>query len=225
MIGNSLLAHVGLSTFINALSLVVPVAFLHHLLDWLNISPLATVLRGEPVTTIKYHIFYCIHAWLAIELVFYSYFLYTRARLQHPSAYIQMTTAERNQLFKRCLAEIGDLDAFLSGWFHKEVSERQSSTQHQPQTPEQPCRLQDLYRDNMREWLAWAFYGLTLEQVQQDVTINCQLDNMLNQVERRNSHRFLPGYNSSVSCLRLNIEPFSAKHRPLLFYMASSLSL
>ncbi|KAI8055855.1 Alpha/Beta hydrolase protein [Syncephalis plumigaleata] len=213
MIGDSRLAHLGLSTSISALSLVVPVAFLHHLLDWLNISPLATVLCGEPMTTVKYHIFYCIHAWLAIELVFYGYFLYVRARLQRPSAYIQLTTAERDQLFKRCLAEIGDLDVFLSGWFHKEFNEQQQAT-------EEPCRLQDLYRDNIREWLAWAFYGLTLEQVQHDATINRQLDNMLNQVEQHKSHRFLPGYNSSVSCLRLNVEPFSAKHRPLLFYVA-----
>ncbi|RKP25741.1 Alpha/Beta hydrolase protein [Syncephalis pseudoplumigaleata] len=42
---------------------------------------------------------------------------------------------------------------------------------------------------------------------------------MLHQVEQLKSHRFRPGYNSAVSCLRLNVEPFSAKHRPLAFYM------
>ncbi|RKP09794.1 Alpha/Beta hydrolase protein [Thamnocephalis sphaerospora] len=44
---------------------------------------------------------------------------------------------------------------------------------------------------------------------------------MLDRVFEIKQHRFPPGYNARVRSLRLNVEPFSVKHRPFMFYLVS----
>jgi pimeloyl-ACP methyl ester carboxylesterase len=212
MIGDSLGARVALNTTISSLSSILPLAVIHHVLDWWQASPLGALRMDASARTI----FYAIHIWFAIELLFYGYFLYTRKRLQRISNYIPLSDKECVKLFERSLAEIGDLGEFLSGWFrvHQTPHVRSGITR------DLSCRLEDIYVDNIREWLAWAFYGKTLEQVAKDEVATARLTWMIERVSQVKQHVFPAGYNPNVRALRLNVEPFSAKHRPFILYVA-----
>ncbi|KAI9597304.1 hypothetical protein BDF19DRAFT_421221 [Syncephalis fuscata] len=207
MIGNSLVAQVALATGITLLTAVAPIAFIHHLLHLFHESPL---LPAHALDT-PFSFYSLLHYWLGVELLFYVYFVTTYRRLQRGSRYVQLTDHERSALFYRCCSECGPLEKFFPGWFKR--------AEHVPRAiRHEPIILDEIYRENAREWLAWGFFGGTLEDAQARARTWKQLNWMLDYIEENFHHQFPKGYNTDLTTLRLNLDPVKAVHRPCFFY-------
>ncbi|RCI05517.1 hypothetical protein CU098_013428 [Rhizopus stolonifer] len=113
---------------------------------------------------------------------------------------------ERSDLFALCLANIEDPKTWLPDWFmiHGNAS------QH-PQ-------FEDIGRDNIAEWLSWAFFALPLEDVLQDDSLTNELNSMIDRLEQEFHVKFDHGYHEDLVAYRINLDPVQAYHRPLGFY-------
>lgn len=91
---------------------------------------------------------------------------------------------------------------FLSGWF-------------------QFCRFEEIYYGNALEWLAWSMFGDFLDRVspQEQEELACYIKDFENHV----GQPFPPGYNHALrtSSIRINLDPVSARHRPLISYIVT----
>lgn len=83
--------------------------------------------------------------------------------------------------------------------------------------------LQDIYEDNVREWLAWAFTGRDLQDARQNQDILKLLDEGIEMVKiRMRWPDVQPGYNHNVKCIRLTLDPIQALSRPLGYYFVTN---
>ncbi|KAI9486204.1 MAG: hypothetical protein EXX96DRAFT_592968 [Benjaminiella poitrasii] len=113
---------------------------------------------------------------------------------------------ERSEIYKLCLANIDDARQWLSDWFMLASS------------PSEHPSFTDIGRDNVAEWLSWAFFSSPLEDVLEDDVQRQELDYMINHFQETFDLRFEPGYNENLIACRLNLDPVHAYHRPLAFY-------
>lgn len=83
--------------------------------------------------------------------------------------------------------------------------------------------IEDIYEDNVREWLAWAFAGRNLQDAKEDKEC-CQLiDEGLEMVKLRlNWPNVKPGFNPKVRAIRLTLDPIRVMSRPLGFYVVTN---
>ncbi|KAK9718477.1 hypothetical protein K7432_005462 [Basidiobolus ranarum] len=144
-----------------------------------------------------------IHWWFAFEILFYIWFLSTRNRLQKPRPPARLPKGERIELLKNCLKQVDDMNTFLEGWF--DVGHHQT-------------KVADIYRGNLISWLSWVCFGATHEVLAEDPEIVEELNEMVAMVETRGGIKFPEGFNPDAKCIRLNIDPVNAIHRPLIFY-------
>lgn len=80
--------------------------------------------------------------------------------------------------------------------------------------------LEELYADNVREWLAWAFAGRELDQVKANKELAQLVEVALEMTKLRLQWSHLQeGYNPRHKPLRLTIDPVKVLHRPLGHYM------
>lgn len=80
--------------------------------------------------------------------------------------------------------------------------------------------LDEIYADNVRQWLAWAFAGRELEQVKADDEIYQLVEAALEMTKIRLQWFDLkPGYNPKHKPLRLTIDPVKVLQRPLGHYV------
>ncbi|KAF1803958.1 hypothetical protein FB192DRAFT_1277427 [Mucor lusitanicus] len=113
---------------------------------------------------------------------------------------------ERSDLYSVCLANIDDAETWLPDWF---------TLSHDPASHP---RFEDIGRDNVAEWLSWAFFSLPLEQVLQDDISTEELNFMIDRFEQEFHIQFDHGYNEDIVAYRINLDPVHAYHRPLAFY-------
>ncbi|KAG1470691.1 hypothetical protein G6F56_002536 [Rhizopus delemar] len=73
-------------------------------------------------------------------------------------------------------------------------------------------------RENLALWFAWAFWHEHLEIVQKNKSWANEIEWMICAAEERFGVKFLKGYNADVCCIRLNLDPIQAIHRPLVVY-------
>jgi pimeloyl-ACP methyl ester carboxylesterase len=203
MLPDTLLMRLALNAFIFALTAIAPIALLHHLLHLVHESPILP--KQAPYFSEQF--LSILHYWLGIELLFYVYFLTARRRLQKRSYYVDMSAHERIELWQKCLATCPDWEEWLLGWF-------------QPTTKASGVSLQikDLRYDNVREWLCWAFFGRTIQEVEERQRTRHQLKQMMNMLESKCCYKFPAGYNRNIRTFRLNLDPLHAVHRPWIFY-------
>ena len=105
----------------------------------------------------------------------------------------------RRQVISRSYALSRDMKRFLSGWFKF-------------------CRFEDIYVENALEWLAWSLFGDFIDRVppsEQD-----ELAGYIKDFENYVGQPLQPGYNTALrnGCIRINLDPVSARHRPLVSY-------
>ncbi|CAO3615158.1 unnamed protein product [Mucor fragilis] len=147
-----------------------------------------------------------IHYWLGCELMFYVFFQITRNRMQRILPSVAPNAKERSDLYSVCLANIDDAETWLPDWF---------TLSHDPASHP---RFDDIGRDNVAEWLSWAFFSLPLEQVLQDDISTEELNFMIDRFEQEFHIQFDHGYNEDIVAYRINLDPVHAYHRPLAFY-------
>lgn len=115
-----------------------------------------------------------------------------------------LTKAERKALFQRCVAHAHDPAVYLRGWFlHAE--------------------LEEIQRDNVREFFLWAFFETCEEDVaaslskEAQATLREELDEYIDLLEDRIGFRFAEG-RGQVRSLRLTLEPVRTAYRSLAWY-------
>jgi pimeloyl-ACP methyl ester carboxylesterase len=80
--------------------------------------------------------------------------------------------------------------------------------------------LEDIYEENLREWLCWAFAGRPLEEVKADKEMSRLTEEALRMiVHRLNWKNLKPGYNSNVTTVRLTLDKMKVLSRPLGYYV------
>lgn len=92
---------------------------------------------------------------------------------------------------------------FVSGWF-------------------KGAKIEEVYRENMAEWLLWAFFN----QHPRDEYINdtenpmhVEVQHYVDKFEQETGMSAPPGYNPNISCIRLNSDPVRTIHRPAMVYL------
>jgi hypothetical protein len=101
----------------------------------------------------------------------------------------------------KCLACIKNMDRYLSGWFHG-------------------AALGDIYKDNLGEFLAWAF--LDRDQLPTRGSAEAQeVEEYVRWFEEALGRELPQGYNKNVSSLRLTLDPVKMTPRSLAWYCVS----
>ncbi|KAK5436177.1 hypothetical protein LTR34_001806 [Exophiala xenobiotica] len=135
--------------------------------------------------------------WALIETLFYFLTLgYLKYYLQSPAIHPPLLEKEeRIRLFRRCFENSQDLDKLLSRWFLG--------------TP-----VVDIKRENMKEWLRWAFLNTAMV----DPTQDDELETYLVELETKLGTNFAPG-RADVKSIRLTLDKVEALHRSLTWYL------
>ncbi|KAJ3227510.1 40S ribosomal protein S6 [Clydaea vesicula] len=114
-------------------------------------------------------------------------------------------------MFKRILNECTsseDFKTFATGWFFW----KNSKTNEQLAAKE----FQNIYKENMKEWLAWAFFTSSLENFD-DKNI-MELEKYISTIEKEKDVKFAKGYNNEISTVRLTFCPVEAFSKPFFMY-------
>lgn len=146
----------------------------------------------------------CLCALLVSEALFYVlvYTPYTR-RLRRPASHpAPLSPSARSDLFRRCMAHVSDPESYLRGWFLG-------------------ADVDDVGRENVREFLLWAFFDLSeadaFASPHRDA-IEDELDTYIAIVEGRLGRTLRPGRGSAQS-LRLTLDHIETAYRSLVWYV------
>lgn len=147
--------------------------------------------------------------WFVVEIFFYLFFY--RRKLSKVQEYVtppQLTQQERQTVFRRIMNYLDSGEAaqqFLEEWFFD-------------------AQLENIQRENLREWMAWALHGHPLEKLLSEE--EDQIEEMMISMETEKlggTWRFPEGKNALVRSARLNLDPVMALPRPLLIYSTVAL--
>ncbi|KAJ3243293.1 hypothetical protein HK104_008148, partial [Borealophlyctis nickersoniae] len=146
------------------------------------------------------------------ETVWLPYYIHAVRRLQErkPQVHAAKDKKSRKRLFERCFTALlrsGEpgsdpketLRESIEGWFFG-------------------APLEAICKENVESWLSWAFF----DNEYHDLTPahHKELDSFIARLEELTSHRFQPGFNPSVTCIRLTLDKLRATHRPMIYYTA-----
>ncbi|EST09094.1 hypothetical protein PSEUBRA_001436 [Kalmanozyma brasiliensis GHG001] len=82
---------------------------------------------------------------------------------------------------------------------------------------------EDIYEDNVREWLAWAFAARNLQDALADEKYASLLNDGLEMVKLRLGWPDMKkGYNPKVKAIRLTLDPVRTLHRPFGYYVVTN---
>lgn len=131
---------------------------------------------------------------------FFCIFWPLRNHLQDPATHPeQLSKEDRDLLLKRCSDTITDPEVYLQNWFHGSA-------------------LGQIRRENLKEFLLWAFWGTT----NADDVSKEELDDCVTSLESTFGQRIVPGRGTAKS-LRVTMDEVGAIHRPLIWYMVVGL--
>ena len=77
--------------------------------------------------------------------------------------------------------------------------------------------ISDIKIDNMVEFLAWAMFAKNANEIDRDE--KSEIDKVIAYVKDKHGFSLSAGYNESVKCARLNLDPVTPIHRPLSFHV------
>ncbi|KAI9497206.1 Alpha/Beta hydrolase protein [Zychaea mexicana] len=177
---------------------VAPAAFMYYLY-YLATDELF-ITFSPAIDTLLYY-------WLGCELIFYVFFQITRNRMQSPLPPVYPGPKERRTLYYNCINNIIDVEEWLSGWFMR------------AHDPEQNPTIEEIRRENLAEWIAWAFFAQPLEGVLEDEAATDEMYWMIDHFAEKFELNFTPGYDEDIIAFRLTLDPVQAYHRPLVFYL------
>ncbi|KAI9249432.1 hypothetical protein BDA99DRAFT_445501 [Phascolomyces articulosus] len=127
--------------------------------------------------------------------------------MQSPLHPVYPGPKERRTLYFNCINNIIDVEEWLVGWFMRSHN------------PEQQPMVHEIRRENLAEWIAWAFFAQPLETVLEDEEATTEMYWMINHFADKFGLDFTPGYDEDIIAFRLTLDPVQAYHRPLVFYL------
>ncbi|KAI0647630.1 Alpha/Beta hydrolase protein [Trametes meyenii] len=144
------------------------------------------------------YIFYsCYHGrffysrWLGVYAFAEAAFYLLAAR--HPPL---PSREQREALFAKCFARVADSQQ-ASGWFFSNM-------------------LGGIKRDNMVEWLLWALFGSHREGMKEEWAE--ELQGYVHKMEGLIGRKMDEGWDHTVRCMKVSLDPVDMVHRPLLWY-------
>ncbi|KAJ9616753.1 hypothetical protein H2200_000472 [Cladophialophora chaetospira] len=140
-----------------------------------------------------------LEAWLLAESLFYLLvYLPMSVAIHRPAMEVSVTDRkERQALFKKCIMTINDPVRYISLW-HRGAP------------------IETVGRDNVKEWICWAFMGREAWGSDEDEELEGYVDELENLLP--NGIKFRQGKAPSVKTLRFSLDPVNISHKPLLFY-------
>ncbi|ORZ37476.1 hypothetical protein BCR44DRAFT_1430294 [Catenaria anguillulae PL171] len=78
-----------------------------------------------------------------------------------------------------------------------------------------PC---DIKRDNVKEWLAWAFFNVRMADVERREEVKIELEEMVKYIETETGAQVPPGYNTEVECMRVGLDQKRVAWRGGIYY-------
>lgn len=78
------------------------------------------------------------------------------------------------------------------------------------------ARLRELRQGNVHEWVAWAFFNCSTEDIPR--ARSQEAEELTNEIINWMEVRLLPGYNPEAVAMRLTMDPIPSAHRPLIYY-------
>ncbi|KAI9310869.1 Alpha/Beta hydrolase protein [Dichotomocladium elegans] len=199
MLPDSFLARNMVYALAVAQTAIAPLAFAYYVYYMATDQPLFST-RHETLDTF-------VHYWLGCELIFYVFFEITRSRLQSMVAPVFPDAKDRRHLYYNCVANIDNVEEWLTGWFMRSHA------------PSEHPSMDELYRDNLAEWISWAFFARPLELSLEDDAVTEELNWIVDDFSAKFNITLTPGYNDDVVACRHTLEPVQAYHRPLAFYL------
>lgn len=140
---------------------------------------------------------------LGAEALFYGlvYVPYTR-RLRRAAVHpAPLSPEQRRALFERCMANVPAHDMYLRWWFLG-------------------ADIDDIRRDNVREFLLWAFFDMGVEEARScdgREAVEGELDEYIANIEERLGHPLERGRGTAQS-LRLTLDGIDTTYRSLAWY-------
>lgn len=192
MIGTSFGEYVFIRICIFLLRTIAPLSLLYCLL----------FLAVRPGKLEKYRLPIALEIWLLSESLFYVLlYLPLRTYLQRGTTHPHLgSRSERQTLFKRCLDHTTNLEDYVRGWFLN-------------------APLQEIKKENIKEFLAWALLNERLETITEEE--DEELEQRIHDLEAVLDWEIEPGRGKANS-IRLSFDSVSMRHRPLLWYLVSS---
>ncbi|CAH0046366.1 unnamed protein product [Clonostachys solani] len=174
--------------YILALRLVAPASFVYclvHFLVYIFQVPCPTLTSRPWLTLASFS-----------EVVFFLSILRKRCHLEGaPPKTGFRTHYERDDLFYKCCDYVPSLERFLTNWF-------------------QGARVEDLRRDDIKDFLAWTFAKKSISFQYYD----CDLDHYITHMEGVLGRTFPPG-RGCHQAMRLSLDPLQVQHKPLVYYL------
>ncbi|KIP01939.1 hypothetical protein PHLGIDRAFT_79868 [Phlebiopsis gigantea 11061_1 CR5-6] len=112
-----------------------------------------------------------------------------------------LSKEERQALFAKCFARTRDT-AHATGWFHF--------------APESA-----IHRENVVEWILWALFSTSRAGAADEWRE--EIEEYVQRIEHLLGRKLAPGWNAGVDCIKVTLDPVTALHRPLLWYMVVGL--
>ncbi|RUS25207.1 hypothetical protein BC938DRAFT_472484 [Jimgerdemannia flammicorona] len=206
-LGNySFLFHKSWSYYLILLCLIIPVwsitplSCLYTLYTLISLSLsgpfIPALLALSPIRLLAF-------SYTLLESLFFL--LHLRVRLHHqrhvsPPAF---TRAEMTELFRRCVEGVTDFEERFPLWFFG-------------------VEFQRIRRENVLDWLAWAFLCRPLKDINMSEEDGKFLNHLLNELEVVSGHKFPEGRDDDVKCARLTLDPVEGIQRPLVAYLVIS---
>ena len=187
MIGTSTYDYVFIRACIVGLHTIAPLSILYCLVLILYYGFRPAICHRIPLP---------LEIWAIAEAAFYVLVhVWYRKQLQseaiHPPA---RSRQERKELVERCNANVPDPEEYLQKWFLG-------------------ARAEDIKRDNVKEFMLWAFFnrggppGEDDEELEEYVAVT---ENLLG--------REIEGGRGSAQCLRLTLDQVNMLHRSIIWY-------
>lgn len=176
----------------------VCIFFLHYLAPaCIAYCILLVILFGFEATTYRFPLF--IEAVAFAETAFYvlvytPYRIYLQREAIHP---LQLSRAERRELFTKCHTNIPDVEAYLRKWFLG-------------------APLEEIKKDNLKEFFLWAFFNRGGPPGEDDK----ELEGYIKETEALLG-KSIPVGRGEAQALRLTLDKVDMLHRSLTWYFVS----
>jgi len=159
--------------------------------------------------------------WMLLEVFYFPYWIITCQRLsvRGPATHACTLQAERIAMIEKIIAATkvtagaeGAQGYSTGEWFLRWFRPTHRSSP--------AFTVEDILRDNLEEWIAWAAFDKTLECVNGCKVLAADCAQLADLVEKILGHKFLPGHNAEITSIRLTLDPIYATHRPIVYYAA-----
>jgi pimeloyl-ACP methyl ester carboxylesterase len=166
---------------------------------------LVSILAGLPQPGIPSIVIASVFAAGLVAEILYAVFIFIpyKRRLRELARHPALPSAQsRRDLFRRCMSKVPNPEHYLRTWFLG-------------------ANLKDIKRENVREFILWAFFdhGSLRENEVGGLgeEMEAEVDDYLAEVEATLGHKLEPG-RGPAKCLRLTVDDIETRYRSWIFY-------